>query len=228
MISDERIMGFVEGEGCFCIGIQKEIDRRPRKKGKRNNRKKPAILFKVRPSFRITAVEAENRILYAIKERLGVGNVYTQPRAGNLRNASHYYVQTLKDLGKIVLFFKNKEFYTSKAESFKLWLECLEIMRKKGHLTKEGLLRICEIRDKMNPRIGGKKSRSLELIKHLLEVKPEHIVAHANQKLIHNQNPGGLDLSKWYQKRKGKHELEKIVKLPENPLTATLHSQTAK
>jgi len=31
MISEERIMDFVEGEGCFSITIQRVIDRRPRK-----------------------------------------------------------------------------------------------------------------------------------------------------------------------------------------------------
>lgn len=122
MISDDYIMGFVEGEGCFSIGIGKYIDRKPRKTKTKAKRKKPSYGFRVSPSFRVTAVEDEVSVLYAIKERLGVGEIYTQPRKNqpNARPASQYYVQTFVELDKIVEFFRDKKFYTTKGESFLL------------------------------------------------------------------------------------------------------------
>ena len=209
MISDDYIMGFVEGEGCFSITIQKEIDRKPRKGNRRAKWKKPALGIRVKPTFRITAVEDEKGILYEIKEKFGFGEVYTQKRTGNSKNASHYYVQSMKDLEEAVKFFKGREFHTSKGHSFRLWLECLEIIKSKGHLTREGLLRICELRDQMNLRIGGKKARDVKLIAKILELQPSHIEAHAKQThILHNTIPIGFE--KWYEKRRGKHELEQI------------------
>jgi len=217
MISDDYIMGFVEGEGCFSIAIGKDIDRKPRKGGKKAAWKKPALGIRVKPTFRVTAAEDENAVLYAIKERFGIGSIYTQQRKGNSsrnkRPVTHYYVQSFKDLQIIEDFFKNKTFYTSKGNSFKLWQECLEIIKNKGHLTKEGLLRICELRDKMNPRLGGKNSRTADIIKNILEIKPEHIEVHAKQaQLIHN--PNQLDITKWHRKRQGAFKLEEINPLP--------------
>ena len=83
MISDERIMGFVEGEGCFSIFIQKDIDRRLRKTGRKNNRKSPSMGFRINPSFRVTQVKEDCQILYRIKKTLGVGKVYSETRTGN-------------------------------------------------------------------------------------------------------------------------------------------------
>ena len=210
MISDDYIMGFVEGEGCFCIGIGKYIDRKPRKTKTKAKWKKPCLGLRVSPSFRITAVEDENKVLYTIKEKLGVGRIYTQPRKNTLtsRPISHYYVQTMAEIDKIITFFKDKTFYTSKGNSFRLWTKCIKIIKSGKHLTKKGLLEICEIRDKMNYR-KVKTSRKTESIRKLLELAPEHIEAHAKQqKLLHNNSD--VILKDWYKKNQGCH------KIPEN------------
>ena len=70
-----------------------------------------------------------------------------------MRTTCQYYVQNMADLDWVEAFFKDAQFQTTKGESFKLWCECLELIRKKEHLTKNGLLRICELRDKMNFRL---------------------------------------------------------------------------
>ncbi|MBI4044536.1 MAG: LAGLIDADG family homing endonuclease [Candidatus Diapherotrites archaeon] len=206
MISDERIMGFVEGEGCFCIAISKYVDRKPRKGTKRAYWKNPAIGFKVKPNFKVGVVEEDNAILYAIKERFGFGEVYTQKRTGNLKNCSYYCVQKTEDLQKLIDFFKSQQFYLSKGKSFQYWAECIELFKNKQHRTKEGFLRICELREKMNSKLGGKNVRKLEDIKKILELKPEHIEVHLSKnepQILHNLNvPGSKE---WYQNRKGNH-----------------------
>lgn len=108
MISDERIMGFVEGEGCFSIGIQKNIDRKPRKTGRKNNWKTPSTGLKVSPNFRITQVKEDNEILHKIQDRFGFGLIYHQKRTGNAKDISQYCVQTLDEIIRLVEFFKDK------------------------------------------------------------------------------------------------------------------------
>ncbi|MAG18191.1 MAG: hypothetical protein CL944_01820 [Candidatus Diapherotrites archaeon] len=212
MISDDYIMGFVEGEGCFSMAISRVVDRKPRKTKQKNIRKNPDIGFSIKPSFRVTAASDEVRVLDKFKEKFGFGQVYYRARKNvskNTRNASDYVVQTFADLLKIKEFFQDKEFYTTKGESFHLWSECLKIMETGNHRTKEGLLEICRLRDQMNFRLGGKHSRKTEMIKKILELKPEHIEVHAKQqKLIHNNKNSILD--KWYEKRQGCHKIPEI------------------
>lgn len=230
MISDDYIMGFVEGEGCFSIGIQKMIDRKPRKGRTKAVWKKPSLGFRVSPSFRVTAVEDEIGLLYAFKERFGIGGVYTNRSRSspNSKPASQYYAQSISDCLKIAEFFKDKEFRTSKGKSFQLWVQGLELIRQGKHLTKDGLLEICRLRDKMNPKLGGKVSRNEELIAQLLDLKLEHIEAHVDKQTrsrkklnysLHNKSL--LKLHGWYIKRQGKHKVEQIIEVSE-PVTPEL------
>ena len=217
MISDDYIMGFVEGEGCFSIGIGKYIDRKPRKTKTKAKWKKASIGIRVSPSFRITAVEDENEVLYVIKEKLGVGRIYTQSRKNTItsRPVSHYYVQTMTELDKIIDFFKDKIFYTSKGNSFQFWVKCINLIKSGKHLTKEGLLEICEIRDKMNYR-KVKNSRKTELIRKLLELAPEHIETHVKQQeLIHNSTSPILE--HWYKKEQGNYNSKNGSKYAKSP-----------
>ena len=72
-------MGFVEGEGCFNIAIQRELGKN-RKTGRTNKMKKPGFPFRVRASFRVVCVEADRHILDEIKGQFGVGQIYVQKR----------------------------------------------------------------------------------------------------------------------------------------------------
>ncbi|MBN2126956.1 MAG: LAGLIDADG family homing endonuclease [Candidatus Diapherotrites archaeon] len=180
MISDERIMGFVEGEGCFSVGIERYVDSKTRKSNKRNKIKNPCVAL-VRPSFRVVCVKEDIFILEEIKSALGVGQIYIQKRASlnpNHRDVSHYYVQSFEDLCKIREYFASKLFYTKKGEDFKKWAEILDLIVRKEHLTKEGLLKICELRDGMNTRKGKTKKRSIQQVQSLLQ--------HPELRFIHN------------------------------------------
>lgn len=53
-------------------------------------------------------------------------------------------------------------------------------MKVKGHLTKEGLLEICELRDQMNGNRNVRK-RDIGEIRAILNQPDEHILAHQNQ-----------------------------------------------
>ncbi len=206
MISEERIMGFVEGEGCFNIAIQRYIDRKSRKTSKRWGHTN-ASLFKPRPSFRIGVCEADRWILDEIKETLGFGAIYLQKRS--LKNTSkqdfaQYYTKSFEECLKTKDFFQRQVFYTRKGHDFHLWCQALELIKNKAHLKKEGLLEICRIRDQMN-YLKTKNKRSTEEIKRILEEKPTHLMSQFDKKqakLIHNKS---FDQRVWLVPKQGNH-----------------------
>jgi hypothetical protein len=179
MIPDSHLVGFVEGEGCFSIAIKLYTDRKPRKTAGKRQQKKPAIGFRVSPSFRINIREDDRPILEEIRKRLGVGEIYIQNREKykNCHNTVHYYVQTFSDLLKVRDFFKQQTFYSKKGKDFELWCQVLGLMEKKHHLTPEGFAAICEIRSHMNSR-ENKLDRKPEEIQQILQSGREHILAH--------------------------------------------------
>ena len=197
MISDERIMGFVEGEGCFSIGFQRYVDQRPRKRKwrkKRNHIKNPYI-WKVCPSFRIACVNQDRTILEEIMEKLGVGKIHLYKRSEetqNYRDIAHYYVQTFSELLKVKEFFEKQRFYITKGQDFQKWAQCLEMMQRKEHLTPEGLLKICELREQMNTRLGKTAMHKMNEIKYYL-AQPKLRFIH-NEKLKKEQRLPGAHL----------------------------------
>lgn len=197
MISEERIMGFVEGEGCFSIGIQRYVDQRPRKRKwrKKRNKVKNPYIWKVCPSFRVCCVNQDRAILEAIKEKLGVGKIHLYKRSEklpNYRDIAHYYVQTFSELLIIKEFFERQHFYITKGQDFQKWAQCLEMMQRKEHLTREGLLKICELREQMNTRKGKIAMHKMVEIKHFL-TDPKLRFIH-NKKLRKNSLPAGTHI----------------------------------
>ncbi len=133
MISNDWIAGFVDGEGCFSICIQK-------RRNYHTYTPKDFILylcFKIRlHSDDVHALEEINRVL-------GVGNVSISSKV------AQYAVYNLEDCIFLSDFFKDKLF-TKKRKDFELWCEALEIFNTRKHRTKNGFLEITKIRDLMN------------------------------------------------------------------------------
>ena len=206
MISEERIMGFVEGEGCFSIGIQKYIDRKPRKTSKRWGHTN-AHLFRAAASFRIALTEEDRPVLEEIRKTLGIGQIYVQKSAlknSRLHNSAHYYVESLKDCQTAKEFFQRQKFYTKKGKDFRLWCQVLELIQNKAYYKKEGLLEICRIRDQMN-YLKTKNKRSTKEIEEILNQKPLHLMSHFDEnqeKLIHNKN---FNQKAWLAPKQGNH-----------------------
>ncbi len=180
MISDDWLVGFVEGEGCFNVGLMLATDRRPRKRAKKSNRKKPSVGIRLVPSFRITLREDDWPLLEQVKEKLGCGGIYLNKRSPlkpNARDLAHYYVVGTSNLLKVRQFFEMQSFYSKKKRDFELWCQCLDLISQKRHLEKSGLLEICKIRDLMNSRLA-KGNRTASEIEQILNSNREHIMAH--------------------------------------------------
>ena len=182
-LSDDYVMGLVEGEGCFSVSIQRYIDRHPRR-GQQRRRKGNAFTFRTSPSFRMTLAKKDKSVLEALQRKFGFGGIYTVNRSKTdpqRQDVCQYYVQNFADLFKLKDFFKKQQFYTTKKASFELWCQVLDIIKENKHMAKEGFLKICELRDKMNPMKGKTHKRSTEKIKAILENPPEYVEAY-----IHN------------------------------------------
>jgi hypothetical protein len=215
MLSKDYILGFVEGEGCFSITIQRYIDRKPRKTKTRCKKKYP-FLFRVNPTFRITQAKDDGfELLKEIRETLGFGRfqIQTRPdRERNSRTAVHYYAQGLNECLRVKEFFAPLEFLTRKGKSFEKWCQVLKLMQEGKHLTREGLLEICDIRNGMNYRKTKCKWTKEEIIK-VLDAKPIHQTAHFDPdqtSFIHNNN---IDMIEYLRLRPGNRK--KAIVVPE-------------
>jgi len=213
MLSKDYILGFVEGEGCFSIAIGRNIDRRFKLKSKPNKIKNP-YLFSIRPIFRITNCEANRQVLEEIKETLNFGNIYAQTRGdASTQNVTYFYTRNFAECLKARDYFKDLVFRTTKGKDFDLWSKGLELMEQKKHLTKEGILEICQLRDQMNFR-KTKNKWTTEEVRKILEEKPIHQTAYFNQnqeKLVHNPNEGAFNLEGWLAPQRGNNKPSRFV-----------------
>jgi hypothetical protein len=215
MLSKDYILGLVEGEGCFNIAINKYIDRRARKTGRKNNIKNPYLL-RVRPNFRITqVVEDGYDVLKEVQQTFGFGKFQHQKRAfedGRQRDIVHFYVQRFEDCLKVKEYFEGMKFHTVKGKSFEKWGQCLDLIQQGKHTTKEGIMEICDLRDTMNYRKTKCKWTKEEVLK-VLEQKPVHQTTHFDleqQSLLHNNN---IDMFDYLLRKQGNNK--KSREMPE-------------
>ena len=128
----EWITGFVDGEGCFHVGISTHRDM---KAG-----------FQVLPEFTVVQHERDVQILYALKDYFGCGVVRV-----NHGDRMAYRVRKLQNLSEsIVPFFMKHPLKTKKNVDFRKFRTVLLKMEKGIHLTSEGVEEIRQIANQMN------------------------------------------------------------------------------
>ncbi len=128
----EWITGFVDGEGCFHVGISTHRDM---KAG-----------FQVLPEFTVVQHERDVQILYALKDYFGCGVVRV-----NHGDRMAYRVRKLQNLREnIVPFFMKHPLKTKKNVDFRKFRSVLLKMEKGVHLTSEGVEEIRQIANQMN------------------------------------------------------------------------------
>ena len=131
-LQTQWIVGFVDGEGCFHVGINKN-DSMSHK-------------IQILPEFTVTQHERNIQALYALKNYFGCGVVR--------RNHSDRYCYRVRDFNHlvkiIVPFFEKHKLLTTKRVDFEKFRNVLILMGKKEHLSLEGIEKIREIQQKMN------------------------------------------------------------------------------
>ena len=127
----EWIAGFVDGEGCFFVGI---------------NRTRYGIGKQVYPELTVVVHERDLQILYALKNFFGVGVV----RRNHGRRFC-YRVRGLKALSTVIVpFFERYRLKTKKRVDFLKFRRILRLMNVRSHLTHDGLKAITNLAHSMN------------------------------------------------------------------------------
>lgn len=130
-LNPDWVVGFVDGEGCFFVGIQ----RNP----------KTASGFQVIPEFRIIQHERDIAVLHALKRFFTFGTV-----CRNHGDRWELRVRKLEHLRGIADFFLRHSLKTKKNVDFLKFRDVLLMMSRNEHLTPGGLRRIAKIASQMN------------------------------------------------------------------------------
>ena len=129
------ITGFIDGEGCFFVGI--------------NKNKTMSLKIQVLPEFTVVQHKKDIKVLYALKEFFGCGIVKI-----NHGNIMCYCVRNLKHLSTIIIPFLDKyPLKTIKKFNFLRFKWIINAMIiKKYHLDSEGLKKIILVKNNMNKK----------------------------------------------------------------------------
>ena len=128
----EWVTGFVDGEGCYHVGIAKHPEMRAG--------------VQVLPEFTVVQHERDAQLLHALKAFFGCGVVR---RNHGARMA--YRVRGLEQLGAhIVPFFERHPLKSQKRLDFDKFRRVVRLMEAGEHLTPEGTARIRAIAAQMN------------------------------------------------------------------------------
>ncbi len=135
------IVGFVDGEGCFHISINKNDTM--------------TTGFQVLPEFTVVQHEKDVKVLHALKAYFGCGVVRVN-RKDKTSTRMAYRVRSIEHLLDIISpFFLGHQLKTQKQVEFKKFRKVLMMMDKGKHLTKEGLEEIQTIANQMNRKKTG-------------------------------------------------------------------------
>ena len=139
-LNPEWVVGFVDGEGCFFVGIQ----RNPTVK----------IGFQVIPEFRVVQHNRDIDVLHALKRFFGFGRV-----CQNHGDRWEFRVRRLEHLAVVADFFEKRKLRTKKRVDANKFRTVLRLMEEGRHLTKDGLGEIQRIASSMNtgnrPAVDG-------------------------------------------------------------------------
>ncbi len=131
-LDPQWIVGFVDGEGCFHVGI--------------NPHAEMTAGFQVLPEFTVVQHQRDIQILHALKAYFGCGVVRT-----NHGDRMAYRVRGKEDLLRTVIpFFEKHALKSKKSQDFKKFRRVLLMMEKKLHLTAEGIETIRGVTTTMN------------------------------------------------------------------------------
>lgn len=136
-LDPQYIVGFVDGEGCFCVGISKH---------KTLKRK-----LEIRALFEIELRADDRDILERLQYTLGCGRIYdlSYERYGWAPHVK-YKVSSIKEIAeKIIPFFDRYPLQAKKSFSYERFRTIVLLVRDKKHLTDQGFREVTRLRDQM-------------------------------------------------------------------------------
>ncbi len=151
-LEPQWVVGFVDGEGCFFVGI--------------NRHPEMGAGFQVLPEFRIVQHERDVQVLHALKAFFGGGTVRR-----NHGDRWELRIRNMSVLKEVVAFFERHPLKTRKQVDFLKFRKVLALMEEGAHLSREGLREIIAIAMQMNT---GSRER-LEEVRRSLETDEETV-----------------------------------------------------
>jgi hypothetical protein len=144
-VSPDWVVGFVDGEGCFYVGI--------------NEHPEMKVGYQVLPEFRVVQHEKDIQILHALKRFFKCGVVRR-----NHDERFELRIRKIECLLHVVTFFEKHPLKTRKNADFKKFARIVRWMKEEKHMTKDGLLGIIETASTMN---RSEKPIAQEILKSL-------------------------------------------------------------
>ena len=142
------IVGFVDGEGCFCVSIH------------RNPHVRQTRGWQLHPVFQVCQHERHRAVLEELKTTFGCGSI--RPK-GPHSSVSTYAVDSLRDLEDVIVPFFERHPLRVKRSDFLSFAIIVRAMRAKEHLTSDGFERLVRLAYGMNA-VGKQRSRPLETV----------------------------------------------------------------
>lgn len=141
-LSADYIVGLVDGEGCFYVNIPKS---------ERYNAR-----ARVELGFYIKMQERDRPVLERARQTFGCGAVYYQKETRHNHCQCFRYTATAhRDiLNRIMPFFRRHPLQCpSKLKNFRIFSKIVGLVRRKKHLTEEGVHQILLLKKQLNQRI---------------------------------------------------------------------------
>ena len=136
-LDPEWVAGFVDGEGCFHVSI--------------NRIRAMSTGWQVLPEFRVVQHKRNEAILTRLQEFFSAGKVVV-----NHDTRKELRIRRLEDLRKVIAFFEQHPLQTKKTEDFAMFREIISTMEGKEHLNHEGLTKIARLCWRMNRKVKPK------------------------------------------------------------------------
>ena len=131
-LSHDWIIGFVDGEGCFYVGINKNDEMR--------------FGYQVLPEFTVVQHERDINLLHRLRSTMRCGVVRR-----NHGDRFCWRVRDLKSLIQIIIpFFERHRLKSKKGVDFCKFAKIVKKMVNKEHLTDDGFTAISQIVQTMN------------------------------------------------------------------------------
>ena len=136
------LAGFVDGEGSFNVSLRRRPDH--------------TMKWQVVLTFNVS--QRDPIVLIQLKKYLGCGRFVKRHDGVN-----YFVVQNPTALEeRVIPFFKRFAFLSSnKKKNFSIFVRIANLVFSKEHLTKDGLLRIIQLRETLNEGRGRKRKYNL-------------------------------------------------------------------
>lgn len=145
-LDPQWVCGFVDGEGCFHVSINKQ--------------KKMTIGWQVLPEFRVVQHLRDELVLNKLQRFFNGGKVVV-----NHDTRKELRIRKLDELRNVVSFFQQYPLKTKKLKDCELFGQILELMGQGEHLSEQGLIKIANICWTMNRKVKPKFLESSETIR---------------------------------------------------------------